>query len=230
AIALLRALPLDADPRFPRRLAIAYQHRGLALLAQDSSHPAPAIAACTSAIAVLDSDPGAPVADRRYLQAAVYLDLANVRAGEQTFDSDLMARDAADQARSLVSALEASDPDAADAGLKARHILCRTAARHLTRTAVRARVTAEDVHLATDLVDEGLALVHRWERQGVDRFRDLGLDFFQFGTLLYGRYQPHFLAELVLENLDPSRTSEGYAAIVATTPVARHLQSQAGFS
>jgi hypothetical protein len=80
------------------------------------------------------------------------------------------------------------------------------------------------------LVDDGLALAHAWERRGVHRFRTLALDLFQFGALVYSRYQPQFLAEFVCENLDPSRTSEGYAAAVAASPVMRQVQAQAGFS
>jgi tetratricopeptide (TPR) repeat protein len=225
AIALLRDLPLNADPRYPRRLAIAHQNRGLALLAEDPSQLPSAIDAFTAAIAVLESEPGSLVADGRYLQAAVYLNLANARAWEQTFDADLLARDAAVHAMLLVASAEAHDAAAAEVGLKARHVRCRTVSRQMTRASVRDLLAKEDVHQATDLVDEGLALAHAWERRGVDQFRALALELFQFGAVVYGRYQPHFLIEFVLENLDPSRASQGYTALIAVSPVGAQVRA-----
>jgi len=225
AVTLLRALRLEDDARFPRRLAIACQHRGLAMQAAGVSG---ASAAFTQALAVLDADVSSPIADRRYLLSAVCVNLANARVAESTFESDALARAAASRALEVVATLEDTVPDAAEVGLEARHVLCRMVARHMTRASVREMMTADDIHEATDLADDSLALVHHWERQGVVRFRDLALDLFQFGALVYGRYQPHFLPDFVLENLDPSRTSEGFAALIGTTPVARELQSQAG--
>jgi hypothetical protein len=158
----------------------------------------------------------------------------------------------------LVRDLEMQDADAAEVGLKARHVLCRAlaatcltepppadtptdaeadATTHadadatngattdttngattdanadaLTDAAADATtgVTADDVHEATDLADEALALVQHWEQRGVPRFRALAHDFFRFGAHVYARYQPHFLQEFIRDHLNPAHASPDY--------------------
>jgi hypothetical protein len=68
----------------------------------------------------------------------------------------------------------------------------------------------DDVHEATDLADDGLALVRQWERAGVTRFRGVAYDLFRFGARVYKLYQPQFLNEFIFENLDPGRSSQEY--------------------
>jgi hypothetical protein len=208
AIAQLRLLPLGDDARFSRRLAIAYQNRGLALQVQGGP-PEAAIDAFQQAIAILDHPQSATVADRTYLAAAVWMNLANAHAVEAPAQTDSLAREAALHAIALVAGLEERDVEAAEVGLKARHVLCRTIARRLSRAA-RDETLPDDVHDATDLADEGLEIVRRWEHEGVTRFRDLAFDLFRFGARVYGKYQPQFLTEFVLENLDPDRSSPDY--------------------
>ena len=211
-IALLRGLPLGDDPKYPRRLAITHQNRGLALHTQGIERAAAAVAAFHDAIAILDHDDAALIPDRQYLLAAVWLNLANARAVAATAESEPLARAAAQRAIGLVAALEDADADAAEVGLKARHVFCRTVASRLSRSG---DVTPDDdVHDATDAVDEGLDLVRRWEQKGVERFRALASDLFRFGALVYERYQPQFLEEFVRENMDPGRSSAGYVATV----------------
>jgi hypothetical protein len=90
----------------------------------------------------------------------------------------------------------------------------------------------EDVHDATDLVDEGLSLVRYWEQRGLTHFRGLAADLFRFGARVYGGYQPHFLSEFVRENMDPRRSSRGYVEspeIGSVTPeFARFLYAPGG--
>jgi tetratricopeptide (TPR) repeat protein len=201
ALALLRPLPLGKDARFSRRLAIAHQNRALVLAAQGPSATTEAIAALGDAIKVLDGAEAMDATARDYLLAVVWMNLANIRASEATSASDLAAREAASRALALVKAQEHENAAAAEAGLKARHVLCHIAARRLSVQA-GGTVTA-DVHDATDLADEGLDLVREWERRGVDRFRNLASDLLRFGALVYGQYQPHFLQEFLSEQLDP---------------------------
>jgi hypothetical protein len=68
----------------------------------------------------------------------------------------------------------------------------------------------DDVHEATDAVDDGLALIRRWEQKGVAGFRMLAADLFRFGSRVYLIYQPQFLQEFLDENLDPAASSAGY--------------------
>jgi len=213
-IRVLRGLRLGDDARFPRRLAMAHQNRGLALLLREASARG-AIAAFGDAIAVLESDHASSIDDRQYLLAATWVNLANAHAAAAlatapSADGESPARDAALRAIALVADLESSDAAAAEVGLHARHVLCRIAAHRLSQSAVAPESMPDDVHAATDAVDDGLELVQRWEQQGVDRFRHLAYDLFRFGARVYARYQPQFLEEFVRENMDPARSSVSY--------------------
>ena len=208
-IALLHGLSLDQDARFPRRLAIALQNRGLVLQTHSLRDTAKALASFRDAIAVLDHDHSAPIPDRQYLLAAVWLNLANALVSETSPESGGPAKDAALRAMALVADLEGEDADAAEVGLRARHVVCQALSTRLSKTAPD-KAIPDDIHSATDIVDDGLVLVRGWEQKGVARFRDLAYDLFRFGARVYGRYQPQFLNEFVFDNLDPSQCSPGY--------------------
>jgi hypothetical protein len=222
ALALLCSLPLGGDARFSKRLAIAYQNRALVLAAQNPPATAEAIAALVDAIAVLDRAEAMDAPERDYLLAVVWMNLANIQASEATIVSDLAAWEAALRALVLVKAREYEDAAAAEAGLKARHVLCHIAARRLSVQAESETVMA-NVHDATDLADEGLALVREWERRGVDRFRNLASDLFRFGALVYANYQPHFLHEFLSEELDPRQSAHSYVQSHEMQDAAREI-------
>jgi hypothetical protein len=210
-IEVLRALPLSDDPRFARRLAMAHQNRGLALQVRGTAADLAAAAeAFTESLAVLDHERSAAIPDREYLRGVVWLNLANVEAARTEPGSEERSRDAAGWALAYVASLEDGDPEAAEAGLRARHVLCRACAVALSQPAAAGEDMPEDVHDATDAVDEGLALVGRWEARGVTRYRPLAFDLFRFGARVYARYQPQFLVEYVEENMDPKRSSLDY--------------------
>jgi tetratricopeptide (TPR) repeat protein len=209
-IGVMRGLPLGDDARFPRRLAMAHQNRGLALHTQGRSGAAEAIVAFTDAIAILDREEAALIPDRQYLLAVVWTNLANAHASEANAQSESLAREAAQRAIALVTDLEGDDKDAAEVGLKARHVLCHTIAGRLSQATSSQEPMPDDVHQATDAVDEGLTLARRWEQKGVARFRGVAYDLFRFGARVYAKYQPQFLNEFVLENMDPGRSSSEY--------------------
>jgi hypothetical protein len=207
AIALLRELPLGDDPQFSKRLAIAYQNRGLAL--QFVGHPAAeSIAAFEQAIAVLDDQQATEVPDRSYLLAAIWVNLA---AAHLSVGDGTPARDAAVRAMQLVAPLQDTDADAAEVAIKARYVVCRIIASRLSQPAPGDILTRDIVDEATDAVDDGLAIARGWERHGIGRFRDLAYDMFRFGARVYAAFQPHFVAEFVLDNTDPEQSSPGYA-------------------
>jgi len=222
ALVLLRPLPLGDDARFAKRLAIAHQNRALVLAAQNPPATADAIAALADAIAVLDHAEAMDAREREYLLAVVSMNLANIEASKGTSVSDLAAREAARRALRFVKARELTDAAAAEAGLKARHVLCHIAARRLSLQAARETVMAE-VHDATDLADDGLELVREWERRGVERFRDLASDLFRFGARVYAFYQPHFLHEFLSEQLDPRQSTDSYVQSQEMQDAAREI-------
>lgn len=223
ALVLLRPLPLGGDARFSKRLAIAHQNRALVLAAQNPPATAEAIAALVDAIAVLDHAEALDAPERDYLLAVVWMNLATLQASGSTIESDLAAGEAARRALALVKAHEYEDAAAAEAGLKARHVLCHIAARRLSVERESETVMA-NVHDATDLADEGLALVREWERRGVDRFRNLASDLFRFGALVYAYYQPHFLHEFLSEELDPRQSAHSYVQSQEMQDAAREIR------
>nr|ADC35928.1 hypothetical protein [uncultured bacterium 70] len=205
ASSLLQALPLSDDPRFPRRLAMAHQNRGVALQIRDAADPR-AVAAFGEALTVLGAPEAASIADRQYLQGATLANLANAWTSRQEEGAAVSARQAATDAMVLVAETEAADVDAAEVGLKARHVLCRTVARQLSTTGP----LSDGVHEATDAVDDGLRLVRLWEQKGVEQFRPIAADLFRFGAMVYGTFQPHFLEEFLHDQLDPASAPEAY--------------------
>jgi tetratricopeptide (TPR) repeat protein len=225
AIALLRTLRLRDDARFSKRLAIALQNRALALVAHDPSATTDAAHALSEAIGVLDEASGLEVRERDYLLAVVWMNLANVRASEATAAADISAQHAARRTLALVASREQEDEAVAEAGLKARHVMCQTIARQLSTRAPGDTTMPDDVHEATDLADEGLSIVRNWERVGVARFRHLASDLFRFGARVYLRYQPHFLSEFVRENMDPRRSSRDYVESSEMRDVAAEVPS-----
>jgi len=208
-IDLLLGLPLDEDARFPRRLAIGYQNRGLALLAHDPPFLEQAETDFNDAISVLSQHAAALIPDRNYLLAGILVNLANTLLVEVTDEGEARALDAVRRALSLAAEVEENDADAAEVGLKARHAVCRTLATRLSRLTSNQQ-TPDEVHEATDIVDDGLRLARRWEQKGVDRFRAIACDLFRFGARVYARFQPQFLNEFVLDNMDPTQSSPDY--------------------
>ena len=210
-IQVLRTLPLGEDARFPRRLALAHHNRALFLQAQGRP-VGDAIPDLDEALAVLQSEDAAAIEDLPYLLSVVWTNLAHALAVEGSPEAAVRARAAASQAIALVSEAEGEAPGAAEVGLKARHALCRALAQRLSAGQAADTTTPDDVHEATDAVDEGLALVRLWEQRGVAAFRGAAVDLFRFGLNIYLVYQPQFLQEFLDENLDPAASSDGYAS------------------
>ena len=228
-IVALHTLPLDTDPRFPRRLAIAHQNRGLLHLSQERVDAA--INDLHTAIGVLEQPHSSAIDDRQYLLAAAWLHVAKARATGADGDANLAARHAALRAIDLVAGVEHSTALYPEVGLRARHVICRTLIDTLARTAAPGGVLPHDVHESTDIIDEGLRVAREWERQGDARFRPLACDLVRFGARVYAIHQPQHLEEFIGENVDPSLSSHDYVAsdeIRAAVKEARQLSSRPG--
>lgn len=212
ALETLGGLPLDANPLFRRRLAIAWQNRGLTLQAQRRA-PAAAEAARSfeRAIATLREGNAPAIVDRKFLLAAAWMNYANALVGNRTTQSAAKARAAAKEALALASPLEATDLAMAETGIKARHVLCQAIAELMVETDSSDGAHDKLLAEATDAVDAGMALARRWEKKGGGQFRPLARELFRFGARAYQVFQPHFLNEFLLENLDPGRSSDALA-------------------
>ena len=202
ALALLRSLPLEDDPLYPRRLAIALINQ--ALVRRRDGTPAQieeARSGYREALAVLENPAAGRITDRSILRAAALGNLADalLEAGDSSAPE---AQARALEALSCVRDGEGEDRKAAEAGGKARHVLCAA-------IAVQSRdgqtVPVELLELATATVDEGLALARHWEQRGDAGFSALAQVLFRFGCRVHQRGEPGFLVKFILESLDPAR-------------------------
>ncbi|HEY4415806.1 MAG TPA: hypothetical protein VGO57_08950 [Verrucomicrobiae bacterium] len=211
SLALLHSLPLEEDPLYRRRLAIAWQNRGLTLHTQGA--PAALVEAeraFAEAITVLQHERAVDILDWKPVLATVWMNRANTLILQKTEAAAIAARLAAKQALALTIPIETKDLSAAKTGFRARYILCQAVAQMLADKNFAEFASDELVAEVTDTVDDGLTLVQEWERQGMAGFRRGAADLFRFGTRVYQTYQPHFLNEFLLENIDPERSSAAF--------------------
>jgi tetratricopeptide (TPR) repeat protein len=202
ALALLRSLPLQDDPLYPRRLAIALINQ--ALVRRRDGTPAEIAEAKSGyreALAVLANPASSRMTDRRILRAAALGNLADALL-ESGDSSAPEAQALAQEALALVRDAEREERKAAEAGGKARHVLCAAIA---VQSGDGQTVPAELVALATTTVDDGLALARHWEQRGDAGFRALAQDLFRFGCRVHQGGQPDFLVKFILESLDPAQ-------------------------
>ncbi len=108
----------------------------------------------------------------------------------------------AQEALALVRDTEREDRKAAEAGGKARHVLCGAIA---AQSRDGQTVPAGLLTMATATVDEGLALARHWEQRGDAGFRALAQDLFRFGCRVHQGGEPGFLVKFILESLDPAQ-------------------------
>jgi tetratricopeptide (TPR) repeat protein len=206
ALEFLRGLPLDAAPHFRHRLAIAWQNRGLVLHAQGRA--ATVAEACRSfeaALDVLRPKCLAPaLGNWNDVLAVAWMNYGNALVWGKTRELAAKARVAAKQALAFASPVEAQDSMMADASLKARCVLCRALSVLLPEKNQPDLEKDELLAEATDTVDAGMALARNWEQRGARQFRSLARELFRFGARTYQAFQPHFLNEFLLENLDPA--------------------------
>lgn len=211
AIRLLRALPLKEDPRFSRRLAVAFHNLGI-LLQLAGATPTKVSGPLEQAIAVLEAAESARIIDREQLLAAVYLSLAS--AYEHS-TADGCAGDAALRAKALVASGELSDANAAEIGLKARHCHLKFLATSLLQQGTALQPDRGLLARTVIEVEEALTLARAWEKKGVSSFRNLAEVLFQFGARLHELFLPERLSSFVATNLNPAASSADYAGSVA---------------
>jgi hypothetical protein len=233
AIALGRLLPVAVNLEYRNCLGAAWLNRGQVLLQLgDPASLAAAIHSQEEAITLLRTLPIDLDLDYRLNLAGAELNLANALLVAAESSALERARTAANRALALVTVDEATSIPLTDLGLKARRALC-DALGHLLFAAATDEAA---IHLlateASDAVDTGLALARRWENHGVPYFRPLAARLFRFGAQLYQLHQPHFLAEFLLENLDPASAPAAWTASaefqeIALTSIARARQELA---
>lgn len=208
AIFHLQKLPMEEDAQYRDRLTLAWMNRSLALRAQGT--PASVREAVLSLerahSSLMASDtPERPLgtsmkATLLINRAAVLLEVSPPRM--------LEALQVAEEALTLCQPSEHQLLQAAEIGLKARHIFCHAVAMLLETPPVDTTHADDWIMHATDRVDEAMHLTATWENQpGTAHFHALRHELFRYGCNLLLAYQPHFLAEFLLDVLDPGQGS-----------------------
>ncbi len=208
AIHHLQKLPLEEDSQYRSRLALAWMNRSLALRAQGT--PASLQAA------LLSLDHGKTVIEESVakglpVNTALLPTLLINRAAlllEVSSPRMLEAMQVTEDALTWCQPTEHLNLQSADIGLKARHIFCRAVALLLETPPVDTSRADDWIMQATDKVDEAMQLIARWEKPGMPvHFCVLRHEMFRYGCNLLLAYQPHFLAEFLLDVLDPEQCS-----------------------
>jgi hypothetical protein len=196
ALAVLALAPGGQIPLYRRREAIAWLNRGMVLRKLKTGDCLDrAIASFERAIAV----PGEETAEAGVLagawlnRGAALLELQPARPAE--------ARACALATLRLTAPAEETDAVAAETGLKGRQVLCLALAGLLATAPETAPEWSSE---ATDAVEAGLALARAWQARGETRFHSLQLELFRFGLVAYQKYQPGFLAEYLLDQVQPA--------------------------
>lgn len=193
----------DAGGSFAIRLAIAWMNRGVALEAQrDNAGLAEAARSYREAIRELEG--AGPLADDRavLVLASAWTNLGNVSLRQQDGPQPAQACEAVEKALALLAGSEATELPAAEAGLKARHILCQAVTMMLAAGLADPERTMDWIDKMTDTVEAGLNLELLWEKAGVTSLLPMAPPFYHLGALLYERHQPHFLVEFLMEHLE----------------------------
>lgn len=231
-IAHLHVLPLDAKPEFRWRLALGWMNRGISLQAMETEAARQdALRSFDTSIAVMRGHEGSPRSDYQRCLAAAWANRANVLLGLESAglnDACKAARTAIQRSR----ATEAGDALMAESGIKARHALCRALAQLLETPPVDAAQADGWIEEATDAVEDSLSLARSWERRGHADFRPLLEELFHFGARIYRAFQPHFLADFLLDSITPAEQNVSVtepmhaAAQEAITHAAMQIQSE----
>ena len=206
ALVHIQQLPLDTHPLFRKRLAIAWLNRGLSLQAMKTENGLnAALTSFNRCIAICRDERLGDFPENRHLSAAAWTNRANALL-DLAAPSALNALIAARCAIDLTDGAE-NDLALAEIGIKARHILCRALALMLLKQLPHER-PADWIDEATDAVESGLQLARLWEAKGHTKFKALRDDLFRFGARVYQTFQPHFLTEFLLEQLESSDASQ----------------------
>lgn len=204
ALKYLCFLPLDEDVLFRKRLAIAWINRGTTLLAQGRNLNE-ARRSFDEGIALLGHEQTAALPERNQLLGCAWMNRGNTLL-RLAKPEPRAAYEAAKTALKFIIGAESVDTVSAEAGFKARHVLCQAIVLLAEEHSKNEPAAKEWVMEAMDAVDEGLKLAREWEMKNVVRFRPLAGELFCFGVRAYQMYQPQFLGEFILESLDPSQS------------------------
>lgn len=203
ATTCLRDADLSRHPAIRTRLALAWMNRGraLAVLTEryGSGEGGLSLESYARAAEILRPGLEGGAVEPRRMLAVVLANLSRARLALNSAGT-AEGEEEAREALSLIAEEEKSDPRVAELGLVLRVTLCRTLG-----TLPGANERHEEI---TDLAEEGLWNGGQaWERWQAPPSLPLVIgELFRCGAEAYQRHQPQFLAEYLLDHLDPERS------------------------
>lgn len=202
ALKVLNRMPEGSHPSLPARRALALMN--CALLGLDGSNERVQDAATQLDEAIRICQTAPPQSSQECLRVLIGIQLnrsillLQYNPKQSWLDAKAVL--------ALTAPIEKREILTAEAGLKARHLLCHSL------TMLPPQEMVDDwICEATDAVDEGLALVREWPPAERAHLMNLNYELFRFGLLVYRIWQPHFLSEFILENIDCELLPEGLA-------------------
>ncbi|WP_438480014.1 hypothetical protein [Oleiharenicola lentus] len=221
AIAILRALPYQQNPQLANSLGAAWMNRGQLLhRLRSDAQIAPAIESFNEALNVLHpllALPDLPTSSSQ-LPASPWVrrNFAGTLLNRACLLQDLSEHRAAladaRGALQLAGPHERTELIDADLALKLRRVACDAIGQLVP--VLPAAEQAELASVASDLVDDGLAVAREWAAKGETALLPIHVRLFRFGAQLYRVNQPHFLAEFLAEEIDSAAPSPEVLAIV----------------
>jgi tetratricopeptide (TPR) repeat protein len=196
ALEHLKQLPNQENPAFVQRLALAWANRGLVV--EDQVEARKCFDECISLLSA-PQDP----------QQLLTLCNALLNRGRHSLQIAGDPEATAADARSVVELLtphERNHPSPAEMALQARHLLAHALCTWLDGSKKGPGIAEDWIGDATDTVEDALSVERHWEQQGLTAFRPLASDLFELGLHVYRVCQPHFLAEFLIESLDPEQS------------------------
>lgn len=206
AILCLEELGGFDHPPFVVRYAVSYMNRGHALMAQNSPEGvAEAIKSFASATAMMEMHTQKDSVEYNGTLGCAMMCHAAARMEQGPEHAEEVAEEVR-KAIAHVQRFEKEDLLSTEVSIKSRHLLCRALATMLDRTPPNAPEVDDWITEVTDTVDEGMALERLWEQRGLEGFRLMAVELFRFGVRVLFLRQPHFLAEFILECMDPEKS------------------------
>jgi len=160
--------------------------------------------------------------EQRVRLGAALVNVANIRLLKQVAEYEpSAARASAQEAMSLVAERVRDHALAAEIHIKAAHLMCGAILLGLEGGADAKSVPRDAVNALTDIIDDALVLARLWERRGALDQRRPAEEIFALGLRLFAARQPHFLAEFILEHLDPEKSADAFVGNQAMVAAAR---------
>lgn len=195
AIALFRTLPLAAEPAFRNHLGAAWLNRGRALIG--SGDLPRAVGSFEQAIGELGQLPLDDDISFRLNLAGAWTNVAHGTLESEPSRSAAAAR----TALRTIATVERTHDVFTMMSLRARRALVTALGRLLMVADAAGQSVTALTEEATDMIEDGLALIREREDAAATAMRPLAARLFRLGAQLYRLHQPHFLAEYVLEVL-----------------------------